>query len=218
MTLFDLSLYLVIGSGDCAGRPVHEVVAAALFGGVTAVQLREKRGSDRQRYEVGMRVKAVIDQHNAANPGGIPVLFLVNDRLDLALALGAGGVHVGQDDLPLGVCRRIGPNFVLGTSVETQSEAQAAWQEGANYVGTGPIYATATKGDAGEPYGPQLVSRIKAAVSLPVVAIGGIKAENAQPVVAAGADGLAVVSAIAAAPDPAAAASRMWTIIQAVRS
>ena len=204
MSSFDLSIYLVLGSDVCRGRAVTEVVAAALQGGVTAVQLREKAGTDRERYALACAVQELIVRHNAGRP--VPVLFLVNDRLDLAIAAGADGCHLGQDDLPIPVARRLARHLVLGTSVESEVEAHRAWVEGCDYVGTGPVYATSTKGDAGEPYGPAIVRRIKAAVPIPVVGSGGTPAATAGPVWAAGADGVAVASAVAATDDPAAAA------------
>ena len=206
MPAFDLSIYLVIGSDLCAGRPVADVVAAALAGGVTAVQLREKTGTDRERYSLACALQELIARHNTGRPAQTPVLFLLNDRLDLALAAGAGGCHLGQDDLPIPAARRLAPHLVLGTSVETEAEARRAWEEGCDYIGTGPVYATSTKGDAGMPYGPAIVQRLKAVVPIPVVGIGGVQPANAAAVWAAGADGLAVASAIASAPDPAAAA------------
>jgi thiamine-phosphate pyrophosphorylase len=129
-------------------------------------------------------------------------LLIMNDRVDIALASGADGVHVGQDDLPAGVARRLlGPGRILGVTVETPDEAKAAESAGADYLGTGPVYATSTKPDAGRPYGPELVQRIKASTTLPVVAIGGIDQDNAESVVRAGADGLAVVSAVVGRED-----------------
>lgn len=206
----NLTLYLIASSELTGGRPLPQVVAAAVAGGVTAVQLREKGGTDRQRYEVGRAVAEICRARG--------VLFIVNDRLDLALALGADGVHLGQDDLPAAVARDLlGPDRILGVTVETPAEARAAAAAGASYLGTGPIYATTTKADAGLPYGPELVGRIRTAVpGLPVVAVGGIHAGNAGTVWSAGAAGLAVSSAIAAAPDPKAAAAALRRAMSAI--
>lgn len=196
----NLGVYLVASSFLTKGRNLVEVVAAALEGGVTAVQLREKETPDRRVYELAQQLLPLCRQHGA--------LFLLNDRVDLCLATGADGVHLGQEDLPAAVARRLlGADKLIGVSVETPEEARSAVAAGANYLGTGPVYATSTKGDAGEPYGPGLLTRMTAAVDVPVVAIGGLNAGNSAPVLAAGAHGLAISSAIMSADDPKAAAA-----------
>jgi thiamine-phosphate pyrophosphorylase len=134
------------------------------------------------------------------------VFFIVNDRVDVAQIVGADGVHLGQDDIPAGEARKIlGPEKIVGVSVETAEEAKAAERAGATYVGTGPVFATFTKTDAGRPYGVDLIRLIKTATTLPVVAVGGINANNVARVVHAGADGVAVVSAVMSAEDIAGA-------------
>lgn len=207
----DLSLYVIVASDLSRDRHPADVVRAAAAGGATAVQLREKGLSDRRFFELGQAV--------AAAARSLGLFFLVNDRVDLALALAADGVHLGQDDLPAAVARRLlGPKALIGVTVETEAEAQAAAAAGADYLGTGPIYATTTKPDAGAPYGPAIVQRVRRAGGLPVVAVGGITPDNAAAVVAAGADGVCVASAVAAAPDVAAAARALRQAIDAARA
>lgn len=198
----DLSLYLIADCSVAETRLLVEAVAEALAGGVTAVQLRAKNLPDREVFQLGLALNEHTDRW------GVP--FLVNDRADLALALDASGVHLGQGDLPPEIARKIiGPLRYIGVSVETEEEARLAIARGADYLGTGPVFATKTKIDAGEPYGPELVSRIKGAVTVPVVAIGGITMTNASGVLEAGADGLAVCSAILRSPCPREAAARL---------
>jgi thiamine-phosphate diphosphorylase len=145
-------------------------------------------------------------------------LFIVNDRADLAVALDADGVHVGEDDLPPELARRIvGPRRIVGCSASSVESALAAKQAGADYLGVGSIYPTTTKADAGEAVGTALVAAIKAQVDLPIVGIGGIHAGNAAAVVEAGADGVAVVGAVIAAADPAAAARELSVVVASAR-
>ncbi len=197
---FDLSLYLVLGSGDCAGRPMTEVVGAAVAGGVTLVQLREKLGGSQARAEFGRALVALL------RPLGVPLI--VNDDLEAALACDADGLHVGQEDAPAEAARRrLPPDRILGLSVGSAAEALTADPSVVDYVGLGPVFATPTKGDAGLPLGVAGLASLRRAVAgLPAVAIGGIKQESAATVMAAGVQGIAVVSAIASAADPAAAA------------
>lgn len=201
-----LALYFVTPEPDAR---TLDLVAAALAGGATCVQLRSKHLDDGPCLELARRLAALCRAAGA--------LFLLNDRVDVALAAGADGVHLGQTDLPVAEARRIlGPGAVIGVSVETEVEAQAALAGGATYLATGPVYATATKADAGDPYGPAVVARIRAvAPGAPLVAIGGIGPGRAAPCIAAGADGVAVVAAIASAPDPAAAARALRAEVEA---
>ena len=143
-------------------------------------------------------------------------LLIINDRLDIALAAEADGLHVGPDDLAVGVAQRLlRPGMILGASAGTVAEAVAAEQDGADYLGVGAVYeARGSKADAGAPVGPERVRQVRAAVGLPIVGIGGVKAENAAPVIAAGADGVAVITGVVAAPDITAAAAR---VVAAVR-
>ncbi|HKY93712.1 MAG TPA: thiamine phosphate synthase [Kiloniellales bacterium] len=197
---FDLRLYLVVGRGDCAGRPLVEVVEAAVAGGVTLVQLREKQLHSAELAALARELLAVL------RPLGIPLI--VNDDLEAALASDADGLHVGQQDLDAGEARRkLGPDRILGLSISTDAEAHAVDPRIVDYLGIGPVHATPTKTDAGPALGPAGTARLRRRwPAIPACAIGGIKAENAAEVMATGVDGLAVVSAIAGAPDPRAAA------------
>jgi thiamine-phosphate pyrophosphorylase len=204
-----LRLYLVTDRNLAGGRPLAEVVRLAVRGGVTAVQLREKSlGASRFLEEV-RELQRVL--------AGTGVPLFVNDRVDVALAAGADGVHVGQDDLPAADARRlIGPAMLLGVSVATPDEARAALAAGADYVSVSPVFLTPTKPDAEFAVGLEGVARVRSAAGdAPVLAIGGINAGNARAVVAAGSDGVAVVSAVMSAPDPAAAAADLRRAVDA---
>lgn len=167
-------------------------VKSALAAGVRLVQYREKHADSR----------AVIAEARVLREICRDVLFLVNDRVDVALAVEADGVHLGPKDLPCPVARRLlGPKKIIGITVSSLAEAREAIQEGADYLGVSPIFATATKADAGEPTGVQLLSAIKAEADIPLVAIGGITLENAPQVIAAGADSLCAISAVVSQAD-----------------
>ena len=195
----DLSLYLVIGTADTGGRPLSEVVDAALSGGVTLVQLREKTMSDAEMTELARDLKTRLA------PRGVPLI--VNDRLAVALAADAEGLHLGQDDLaPAAARRALGSGRILGVSAGNETEAEIADPALVDYVGVGPAYATGSKPDAGAAIGPAGLRRLRARLSLPMVAIGGIGEAQVAEVMATGVDGVAVVSAICGAPEPAAAA------------
>jgi len=207
--LFDLSLYVLLDRDFTAGRPLVEVAAAAVRGGATLLQLRDK-GNDTRRFY--MDAQAVMAWARVA---GIPVI--INDRVDIALAVDADGVHIGENDLPLFVTRRLlGAGKIIGASAGSVMEAEEASAMGADYLGVGPVYeARSTKPDAGPPAGLDLVRAAAAHTSAPVCGIGGINAGNAAAVIAAGGRGVAVVSAVGMATDIAAAAH---ALIQAVRS
>lgn len=196
----DLSLYLVIGPGDTLGRPLTSVVRAAVHGGVTAVQLRRKGGSTRAFVDDALALVALL------RPLGIPLI--INDRVDVALAVNAEGVHLGQDDMDVDNARRIvGPTCLIGLSVTNLAEANCAQATSADYIGVGPVFATATKPDAAPALGVDATAMIRRMSRIPTVAIGGIDQRNAAEVRATGVCGLAVVSAICSAVDPAAAAA-----------
>jgi thiamine-phosphate pyrophosphorylase len=198
----DYTLYLVADADFASGRELPALVEAAVAGGVTVVQLRAKTLAGRAFVELANEIVRAL-----AEPG---VPLIVNDRLDVALACGAAGVHLGQDDLPVPLARRfLGPGGTIGVSVNTPDEARRAELEGADYVGAGPAFATATKEMALPVLGPEGVGRIKRAVGIPVVAIGGIGAGNAAAIAGAGADGIAVISAILGAPDARRAAAEL---------
>ncbi|MFL5538558.1 MAG: thiamine phosphate synthase [Longimicrobiaceae bacterium] len=190
-----LRLIVITDPGCGEGREIVDVVRAALRGGAPGIQLRGKEQPAREQVALA---RALLAETRAAG-----ALLFVNDRLDVALAAGADGVHLGQDDLPVEAARRIVPAaFLVGISAETPELARAAERGGADYVGTGPVYATGSKADAGDAVGCGRVAAVAAAVRIPVVGIGGIDAANAGEVVAAGAAGVAVISAVMRAPDP----------------
>ena len=207
----DLSLYVITDPVLGKGRDHAEIAEAAFAGGAGIVQLRDKGASTEALYRAGLHMQERAERAGAA--------FVVNDRLDVAQATGAGGAHVGQDDMPATVARGLlGKDAIVGVSVENGEQAREAERDGATYVAVGPIYeARGSKADAGPPVGPDAVAEIKRHVSVPVVAIGGINHDNAAQVVAAGADGLAVMTAIIGAPDIAEAARRMRCIIDEAR-
>lgn len=205
------ALYLVMGSQDCRGRDPVQVLEQAIDGGITLFQFREKNSSLtlRETVSLGERLRNLCRKHR------IP--FIVDDRADLALVLDADGLHIGQEDLPAREARRlIGPHRLLGVSAETVDEAEQALRDGADYLGVGPIYATSTKPDAGRPIGPQTIAEMRKKLSspVPIVGIGGIDISGVAEVIRAGADGIAVVSAIAGKPDPRMAAEEL---LQAVK-
>ena len=207
----DLSLYVITDPALGRGRDHAEIAEAAFAGGAGIVQLRDKGASTEALYRAGLQMQELAERAGAA--------FVVNDRLDVAQATGAGGAHVGQDDMPAAVARGLlGKDAIVGVSVENGEQAREAERDGATYVAGGPIYeARGSKADAGPPVGPDAVAEIKRHVSVPVVAIGGINHDNVAEVVVAGADGLAVMTAIIAAPDIAEAARRMRCIIEEAR-
>lgn len=197
----DYTLYLVTDRELMTAATVEESVELAIQGGCTLVQLREKTAASRSFYETAVRVREVTARY------GVPLI--VNDRADIAAAVGADGVHVGQDDLPAGAVRSIiGPDRIIGVSAGNLADALAAVEAGADYLGVGAMFATGTKTDA-NPTTLAELGRIRQAVSLPVVAIGGINRETAPLLLGTAIDGLAVVSAIVAQADIAEAARQM---------
>lgn len=201
----DYSLYLCTDRRLMTSPTIEASVESALRGGTTVIQLREKDCSSREFYELGLRVKKITERYNAP--------LIINDRVDIALAVGAAGVHVGQGDLPCKVVREIvGPDMIVGVSAATLEEAVQAEEDGADYLGVGAMYATATKTDT-RPVSMEELLKIRAAVKIPIVVIGGINKQTLGNFKGTGVDGLAVVSAIVAQPDPEAAARellRMW--------
>ena len=207
---FDPTLYLVTDRGCLGGRDLLDVVGRAVAGGARLVQLREKNACTREFVELARGLVGLV------RPLGAKVV--INDRVDVALACDADGVHVGQDDMrPADVRALIGPDRLLGLSVTGEDEARAARGEPVDYLGAGPVFATATKQDAGAPQGIDGLARMIALAEVPVVAIGAVTAANAAAVMAAGAAGLAVVSAICAALDPEAAARELRAIAEGRR-
>jgi thiamine-phosphate pyrophosphorylase len=198
-------LYLVTDAGATAERTL-EVVEAAIAGGVDAIQLRRKGDDALEQLRLARRCRELCAEEG--------VLFIVNDRLDVAMAVEADGVHLGQADLPLAEARRLWPGRLAGRSTHAPEQARAAVAEGADYLGVGPVYATPTKPGA-DAVGLEYVRWAMLNVAVPWVAIGGIDTANAGDVVAAGADAIAVVRAICAAADPEAATRRLRDAIRA---
>ena len=209
--MIDYSLYLVTDRALSLGRSTVEVVRAAIRGGVSCVQLREKGCSTREFMDEARLLKALLV--------GTGVPLFINDRLDVALAVGADGVHLGQNDLAIADARRlVGNRMIIGISAESVADAVRAEAEGADYIGASPVFTTPTKTDTAPPLGLDGLRAIRRAVQLPLVAIGGIDADNAAQVLRAGADGLAVVSAIVSAPCPRTAAAGLRQRIQSTHN
>ena len=193
----NFGVYLVTDAGLSGDRSTPEIVEAAVAGGVDVVQLREKGTTARERYELGTDLRALT------RDAGVPLI--VNDRIDLAAAVDADGVHLGDDDLPVSVAReRLGPDAIVGRSVSTPSAAREAEAAGADYLGVGAVYGTDSKDTSPEQsnVGLDRIRAVREATDLPFVGIGGVTPENAAAVVEAGADGVAVISAITGADDP----------------
>lgn len=201
-------LYFVTDRGLCGNKTLADVVLQAIRGGAACVQLREKDVTTRFFVEEALRIKALLA------PFKVPLI--INDRLDVALAVEADGVHVGQEDMPYEIARKLmGPGAIIGLSVETWEDVKRAQGLDVDYLGVSPVFATPTKMDTKEPWGREGLARIRAFSRHPLVGIGGLNASNAEAVVMAGADSVAVVSAICAAPDPFTASRELTEIIRA---
>ena len=188
-------LYIVTDRHEAAGRDLEEIMAAAAQGGAGAIQLREKDLSARDLYALGVRLQAAL------SPYGVPLL--INDRLDVALALDAAGVHLAGHSLPTAVARRVlGAGKLLGVSTHSVEEARCAAEDGADFIVFGPVFTTPSKVAYGPPQGLQHLTTVVRAVRIPVLAIGGIDHTNLPQVVQAGAYGVAMIRAVLAAPDP----------------
>lgn len=189
----DYSIYLVTDDGCLQGRALIDCVREALEGGVTLVQYRAKTASSAEMYAEALQLKALCNSFK--------VPLIINDRLDIAMAVGAAGVHLGQDDLPCAAARKLlGEDYIIGVSAHNPTEAAEALQNGADYLGCGAVFGTATKADV-QKLGTDGLAAICKAKGLPVVGIGGVTADNYREVRAAGADGAAIVSGILAQPD-----------------
>jgi thiamine-phosphate pyrophosphorylase len=202
-------VYLVTDQDLCLGRTLTSVVADAVRAGIACVQLREKTLPTRFFLDQALALQPILTS------AGIPLL--INDRVDIALAAGADGVHLGQTDMPYEAARRLlGPSAVIGLSVETWEDVVAAQDLDVDYLGVSPIFATPTKTDTKPPWGLKGLARIKAYSRHPLVAIGGLNAANAVDIIRSGADSIAVVSAICSAKDPFAAARNLVTCFDAI--
>ncbi|MFP4138457.1 MAG: thiamine phosphate synthase [Halomonas sp.] len=200
----DLSLYLITDPVLCADHGLVETVVAAVRGGATVIQLRDKHAPDGELIDQARRLKATL------SGSGVPLI--INDRLAVALESGADGVHIGQDDGEVAEARReLGERAILGLSVQTLEQMARIDAERLDYLGLGPVFATPSKHDHAEPLGFTGLATLAAASPLPSVAIGGLKAEHVEATRQAGADGLAVISAICGMPDPEAAARAFFS-------
>ncbi len=205
----DPSLYVVLDRVAARGRSLDDLLAAVIDGGCRMVQLREKDWPSGRILPLAERLLL-----RARRAG---VTFVVNDRVDLAVAVGADGVHLGQDDLPARIARPLlRPGMLLGISTHDVAQAHAARDAGADYVAVGAMFATTTKADF-QLVGPGLVRKLRPDIRVPLVGIGGITHDNVADVIRAGADGVAVISAVCGAPDPAAATRRFLEIIRDAR-
>ena len=211
MKAFDLSLYLVLDPDLCAGIGMVETARLAVAGGATMVQLRDKHAATIGMIETGRALKQALD--------GTGALLIVNDDVEAAIAIGADGLHIGQEDMDAHKARTmIGPDMILGLSVETAPLAAAVDPGLVDYTGVGPVFATPTKADHKQPIGFDGLARLVKASPVPSVAIGGLKADHVAQVFAAGANGLAVVSAICGTPDPEAATRHIAAEIRKARA
>ena len=199
-------VYLVTEEALSGARTSESIAAAALAAGVGIIQVREKEGTARRALEIALALRIITRERGA--------LLIVNDRVDLAVAADADGVHLGQDDIPVATARAIlGPDALIGLSITSLAQLRAPDVGGADYLGVGAVFPTSSKVDARDT-GPDLLAAARAAVDLPIVAIGGITLENAALAVRAGADVLAVITAIIAAPDPGAATRHLLDVVR----
>lgn len=207
MPTIDFSLYLISDRHQTGGRPLPWVVRQALEGGVRALQLREKDLSGAELFALAAELRRITREYGAR--------LIINDRLDIALAVEADGVHLGKDGLPVAEARRLlGPQRLIGYSAHAVDEAVRAEADGADFVTFGPVYYTPSKAAYGEPVGPEALRAAAATLAIPVFALGGIKRDNIAAVMAAGAGGIALISAIMAVPDPRAAAQSLLRAIE----
>ncbi len=199
-----MRLYFITDSGF--GFTHEELAEMALKAGIRTIQFREKKMSTRRMYETAKRIRKLTEEYDA--------LFIVNDRLDIALASHADGVHVGQDDLPAKAVREVAGDIIMGVSARNVEEAVEAERNGADYIGAGPVFTTSTKEDAGEDIQAKGLSKILRAVRIPVIAIGGINHSNAASVLETGCAGIAVISAIASSDNPEKKARELLEIVR----
>lgn len=207
----DYSLYLVTDRELAGERSIHDFVKAAIIGGVTCVQLREKNSTTLEFIEQALFIRELLKRNN------IPLI--INDRLDIAQAVHADGIHLGPTDMPLTMARSIvSDSMIIGVSAESLADAIQAERDGADYIAVSPIYETPTKAYAFPPLGLRGLREIRRAVKTPLVGIGGLNKSNAAEIIRNGADGIAVVSAIVAAENPEGAARELKEIIDSART
>jgi thiamine-phosphate pyrophosphorylase len=202
-----LDLYVITDEAVGGGLSHREIAQRAIAGGADVIQLRDKTCGSRELLRIGCVIREIT--------GKTGTLFMVNDRLDVALACGADGVHLGQDDLRTDVARQLTPpGFIIGKSVGNREEAVLAEREGADYLALSPVFPTASKNDAGSGHGLEVLQEIRQNVAIPVIAIGGINRGNVHNVITAGADGIAVISAVVGSPDITAAARELKEMVR----
>lgn len=207
--MIDYTLYLVTDRELMSCETIGQSVERAIAGGATVVQLREKNASSREFYELAVRVRKITE------PCQVPLI--INDRIDICMAAGADGVHLGQKDIPCDIARRIlGSEKIIGVSAATPEEAAKAERDGADYLGVGAVFSTSTKTDT-RPVTPEIIRNIRAAVTIPFVVIGGINSENIETLSGLGINGAAVVSAVVAQPDIEKAARTMRAAVEKIK-
>lgn len=203
----NLDLYVITDETISGGRSHAGIARQAALGGADVIQLRDKTCSTLELLRTARDLRSIIRKSGT--------LFIVNDRLDVAMASGADGVHFGQDDMRVSTARQLAPpGFIIGVSVGTTGEAMEAERDGADYLAISPTFSTASKDDAGPGRGLDRLREIRGAVSIPVIAIGGINRGNVRDVIAAGADGVAVISAVVASPDITVAARELKDLVK----
>jgi thiamine-phosphate pyrophosphorylase len=213
MKVVDLRLYALVDPEHAGGHDIVELARSLAQGGATLVQLRDKRSATRLMVERARSIKAAL------RPFAVP--FLVNDRIDVALAAGADGVHVGQDDMAVEDARRLlGGEAIIGLSIKTAAQAAAAQLDSLDYIGVGGVFATSSKENPSQPIGVAGLARIAEIIGarapgFPLCGIAGITGDNAQRVIAAGADGVAVISVLSLAADPRSAARELRAVVDA---
>ncbi len=201
-----LTVYVLTDRGLSGGLSEQDVVRHAIDGGATAIQLRWKDAPLREAVSVARELKSICAERD--------VLFVINDRIDLAMAIEADAVHLGEDDLPIPEARRlVGDSMILGYSPADLNEVEWAFEAGADYLGVGPVYGTSSKNDAGEAVGIERMREVRRLTDRPFVGIGGIHAGNAAPVIEAGADGVAVISSVVAQADIEGAARSLRLVV-----
>ncbi len=204
----DWDLYLVTDR-ELSRLPFFDMIEKALEGGVTVIQIREKKLSTKEFIEEALKIKEI------AKRKGVPTI--INDRVDIALAVDADGIHLGNEDMPIEMARKIMGKKIIGASAHSVEEAMDKERKGANYIAVSPVFFTPTKPDAGTPLGREGIRKIKEAVKIPVIAIGGINKNNVVEVIKSGADGVAVVSAIVCSEDPEKTAREMRDLIKSAK-
>ena len=203
-------LYVITDEEIAGGLPHAEIARRAIAGGADVIQVRDKVCGCREFNQIGRTLREITCKTGT--------LFIINDRLDVALACGADGVHLGQDDIRVDVARQLTPSgFIIGISVRTVDEAVRAEREGADYVVLSPVFSTRSKYNAGPGQGLDVLQEIRRNVSVPVLAIGGINRDNVCEVMAAGADGVAVISGVVGSPDITTAARELKNLISEIR-